>query len=806
MRPYLAIIKDSFREAWRSWALWVVLVVITLFLIALAPVGASREAVVGVGPIELLDRDGLRFLLEVGLAGEGDEATPAKAIFDRLDPKTQKQVQGVVEKIVKASDDEENKRGPVDPSDARVAFQVRKELDEMLREPGFYEPEAWRRVNLRSEAFELKAQGLENLDDARIARFNRVALESAFPDLFFRTPPRGYVFSYLVWELNPEVAIPATEQDFADAVGFWLRGTMNWVFGSLGILIALIVTAPIVPQTFDPGALNLLLSKPVGRFGTLLAKYLGGCAFVTICVAYLVFGMTLLLGLRLGIWDWTYLYYIPIFVFVFAIYHAVSVTAGVIFRSTIVSICLVFLFWTTCFMLGFAKSWFFEPVFVVPVSASELIRSGEETFAVTRTGAVYRRNDATEEWERIFLSTEDFPRTPIDWRLGPTHDPSRDALFGQRGFGFQVDQMLSYATKSGAWRRETGPNIGISAQKLLYRPEIEVGEGDQAKTVPSALLFVGADGPAELREDPLAEKKASALSFLSRFAAASVFEPKTDEPLELDLPIAVALHEASGDLAIYASGELLWLSLQPDGTYVTTLRERLKELDEDEMDRVAFDVGGPKEAPLIAIAREDGSITPIRVTRTDADGGETGKIEALPSFSPEGESVPRSVKVRPDGSQIAILFHVGTLWVRDVASEELDKPWIAGQGNLTAVSWFGNDDLAVADNRTGARVLDADGYALRERLDLPSNFWISLYRWVVLPAYTILPKPGEIDQTMYWLQTGDETEPANLIAQISPSLDTPRTKLNPFAPLWTGLLFIGLMLAFGGWYFSRQEY
>ena len=144
--------------------------------------------------------------------------------------------------------------------------------------------------------------------------------------------------------------------------------------------------------------------------------------------------------------------------------------------------------------------------------------------------------------------------------------------------------------------------------------------------------------------------------------------------------------------------------------------------------------------------------------------------------------------------------------MRDVESGELEKPWIAGQGNLTAVSWFGDDDLAVADNRTGARVLDAGSYSVRERIDMPSNFWISLYRWAILPAYTILPKPGEIDQTIYWLQTGDATQPASLIAQISPSLDTPRTKLNPFAPLWTGLLFIGVMLAFGGWYFSRQEY
>ena len=39
MRPYLAIIKDSFREAFASKVLWVLLALITLLLIALAPLG-----------------------------------------------------------------------------------------------------------------------------------------------------------------------------------------------------------------------------------------------------------------------------------------------------------------------------------------------------------------------------------------------------------------------------------------------------------------------------------------------------------------------------------------------------------------------------------------------------------------------------------------------------------------------------------------------------------------------------------------------------------------------------------------------
>src|SRR5688572_16291428 len=39
MRPYLAVIKDSFREAIHSRVLWILLVVITLFLLLIAPAG-----------------------------------------------------------------------------------------------------------------------------------------------------------------------------------------------------------------------------------------------------------------------------------------------------------------------------------------------------------------------------------------------------------------------------------------------------------------------------------------------------------------------------------------------------------------------------------------------------------------------------------------------------------------------------------------------------------------------------------------------------------------------------------------------
>ena len=47
MRPYLAIIKDSFREATASRVLWVLLGVITIILLLIAPLGVRAKLTTG---------------------------------------------------------------------------------------------------------------------------------------------------------------------------------------------------------------------------------------------------------------------------------------------------------------------------------------------------------------------------------------------------------------------------------------------------------------------------------------------------------------------------------------------------------------------------------------------------------------------------------------------------------------------------------------------------------------------------------------------------------------------------------------
>lgn len=87
VNKYLAIIKDSFREALASRVLWLLLVLITLLLLVIAPLGYHQ-----VVTWQLSDNDvrGWENLMhKVRTEGRKDEPSPSRRIFVSLDEKLQ---------------------------------------------------------------------------------------------------------------------------------------------------------------------------------------------------------------------------------------------------------------------------------------------------------------------------------------------------------------------------------------------------------------------------------------------------------------------------------------------------------------------------------------------------------------------------------------------------------------------------------------------------------------------------------------------------------------------------------------------
>src|SRR5262249_44586523 len=119
--------------------------------------------------------------------------------------------------------------------------------------------------------------------------------------------------------------------------------------GAAGLIPALLWTAGLLPEFFQPSSAMVLPAKPLSRGALLLGKYLGVVLFVTFQAA-IFFGCTwLALGLRTGYWMPEYLTGVPLLGLHFAVVYSFSVLLAVCTRSTVACVFGTILFWLVCF-------------------------------------------------------------------------------------------------------------------------------------------------------------------------------------------------------------------------------------------------------------------------------------------------------------------------------------------------------------------------------------------------------------------------------------------------------------------------
>src|SRR5262245_61664072 len=103
MRPYLAVLKDSLREALVSRVLWVTTGLIGLLLLALAPIGYKLNLTGEITWGEIADGPGLAGRLHRDSLS--DQPSPGRRIWSLLDDDTRKKL----EEFEKLGSDEERR-------------------------------------------------------------------------------------------------------------------------------------------------------------------------------------------------------------------------------------------------------------------------------------------------------------------------------------------------------------------------------------------------------------------------------------------------------------------------------------------------------------------------------------------------------------------------------------------------------------------------------------------------------------------------------------------------------------------------
>lgn len=759
MRPYLAIVKDSFREALSSRVLWILLGIITLVLILLLPF-QWRSAVAA--KLSAGDIRNIRNLSTALKRGEQADAPPLIAyVWNSLSDDTKEQL-----------DKWKDSRGG-------QAFRAREELaqnfNEIIKRDEFYQEELWIDAPLGERAKELLAK--KSLSDDAKQQRNRLLLEASLPGQLEPCPEEAVAFSYGIpglasWDLS---FIPlVSRSDAITGIETFLNFFMGVFIGFFGIFAGVLITAPIIPNMLDSGSLYVLLSKPISRPLLFLAKFFGGCSFVLINAAYLIVGLWLILGFRLELWRPRLLWSIPLFLFSFAIFYSVSALSGLIWRSTVMAIVATVIFWFGCQLVAGSRAYF--QGIVEPLTIRSLIQSDDQLIAVRENGEVGIWNKESKLLDDILVST-----VPARPRRGPeiffgasrsfvglVYDSSKSQLVGVESKWRQA--KIVSATAEDGWAQKEGAAPPESPRGLFLHQDEPI--------------VVARKGVFRISTDvePIEEPGINILGF----KLPSINQPKELHPniaaegLEFADNADVAYSTETGEIFDYGASVLRRCGQDEEGLFQELAR---RELEVPSVQKMA--AGG---TTLAIVNREDDTLM-IRLF-------DSTTLEPKSEHNTTITSKLSSFEMSANGNFLAVVSEENELWLFDVAKQQpLSVP---GQNTVSAVS-LSNDGFLMADTGNRIRSLSLPELQLTNTISPKQPFFVTLYRYVINPLYLIFPKPSELENTMHYAITGKDT-----IRTFGPG--SQRIKIDPWQPLTSNSGFILVMLVVSSVFFYRQDF
>jgi ABC-type transport system involved in multi-copper enzyme maturation permease subunit len=134
-------------------------------------------------------------------------------------------------------------------------------------------------------------------------------------------------------------------------INFGFQLWLTWA----ATILALISTAPLIPEFVASGSVDLLLAKPISRVRLFYTKYLTGLLFAALQVALFSVAAFLVIGLRGGEWVARVFLAVPLVLLFFSFLYCVSALIGLLTRSTITALLGAIIFWFVIFVIQAAE-------------------------------------------------------------------------------------------------------------------------------------------------------------------------------------------------------------------------------------------------------------------------------------------------------------------------------------------------------------------------------------------------------------------------------------------------------------------
>ncbi|HRF01876.1 MAG TPA: ABC transporter permease [Pirellulaceae bacterium] len=829
MRAYLTIVRDAFAAATASKVLYVMVALILVFLIAIAPIGVVETLNYRFGGMDL--RDPVLVAERLVREGSKDPATPIGRLWEKLSVERRQRLTDFVEQPEGGANN--NRLAEAQRIDL-LRDSLTRSFESLIRTDDLIDPEQVDRKDADDEYLELLDLPAERRTSDQTRRLNRLHLDRVFPMEIRRADPTMLRISYL--GLIPFKDAGPTRAELRQFATVGIPTLLDKFVLSIGVLVAILFTAGMIPELLEPGSLNLLLSKPVRRSGLFLSKFVGACAFALLNSILFFVGLWLILGVRLGLWNGALLACIPIYLFVFALYYSVASLVGLMTRSTILSIVASILFWLFCFLIGIADWLAQAPVEMA--APRRLAVSGERMIRFSPLNHAEQSADGGEWTEALGEEIDGVPpflraMMPQGEMLGPIWDAPRNRWVGARG-GFasvqtplSADLSIVTASAESEWNatqhQRTPPFLqGIYPlderscvllgrfgdfyrldYEAIIAPKVEP-EGDQADggDDESATIVVSSDGLSvdgaeAASSDDTADGDAAgddavlpALVDDATLIDPSFVDVSPYDRLTGDLLQQVAYDPQRRSFVCYGGGTLVRVDWNGE------------RFEWNPADRMPLETTGrPRQLAygngIAYLAFEDHLIVVDLAARTMRRQAWSGARVA-------------DLEADPAGSGAAIRDRQGYVWSVAVDGA-IRSVGLSGQGTIRAIDVSPEGELWSIDRYNQPRRIDWE--TRREVESGPSGMstFAGLYRYVVHPVYWLSPKPGEFYRLVVSLSEAftsdaddekEEGEGANRANEGSD--DQPLG--SPWAPLLSGLIYIVLFLGLSMFLFERYDF
>ncbi|MGE0760580.1 MAG: WD40 repeat domain-containing protein, partial [Pirellulaceae bacterium] len=468
---------------------------------------------------------------------------------------------------------------------------------------------------------------------------------------------------------------------------------------------------------------------------------------------------------------------------------------AVVWRSPIVSIAVSVLFWVACFVIGSVHS-VAENMLLSKDRLVKVFWAGESLIGIDELGWGYAWQAESREWKDVFVMPDQRqarpflllqPTVPRAFRaVGPVYDAEHDRLLAAVPTFPPSTVRLAVGQRAEQWQPASNLAAPTGTLALLREPR-------------GSILLASSLGLSRLTGNPLAERQSLTLFGLNLpLPGGGPFQSVNPEPAVLLTPPAdVALDPQTGAVIVYTRGVLHRLVLETPRAGLASVaagtpqfvRSAEYRLDGSERQAAVVAMG----AQHVAVGREDG-----RVQILDA-----ATLTPREEFRPEGPNAPRFLDVSPDGRWFSIVFHTGRLWLYDTMDNRLVRADVTGQGDISAASFTTEGKLLVVDRLQRVSEYTLDSLALQRRFEPRPGLVLSVYRYVVVPLYTVFPKPGELDKTFQYLLSGQTTAQVD---EEGDDLTTARWNMDPWIPVWSSAAFTLAVLLVACGYIEYQDF